>query len=130
MEYFQNISTPNEQRGQVHVSVARRVVQRDQAALVLGVDVGALLQQELRHLQVVVARGQVQRGGVAALGGGKERRRLVMLMRSDHETLKHLLPFSEYRQWAQIRALSQLRICRPPPLPFDQPFMDDGERVI
>ena len=27
-------------------------------------------------------------------------------------------------------ALSQSKICRPPPLTFDQPFMDDGECVI
>ena len=42
-------------------------MKRNESSFVLSVDVGAVLEQELGDLQVVVAGGQVQRGAVPAL---------------------------------------------------------------
>ena len=42
-------------------------MQRDEPPLVLGIDVGPLLDQPLGHLHVVVACRQVEGGGVATL---------------------------------------------------------------
>ena len=58
---------PDEEGGDVQVAVGGRVVQRDEAALVLCVDVGAVLKEVLSHFEIVVAGGQVQRSGVATL---------------------------------------------------------------
>ena len=46
----------DEQVRDVDVAVRRRVVQRNQSALVLRVDVSTVLEQVLAHLHVVVAR--------------------------------------------------------------------------
>ena len=42
-------------------------MQRNEAPLVLGIDIGSLLDQPLGHLNVVVPCRQVKRGGVTAL---------------------------------------------------------------